>query len=121
MRPLICILLIALLAGCETKKEARLQAHEAFMEGQMQAQQQMKKDLPPQVVIEGPVNNHVVAWQDGLTVAKAIVTADYTGFMNPVLVRVVRNGQIVAELRGIDLLHHQDEALQPGDIVDIVP
>jgi hypothetical protein len=41
--------------------------------------------------------------------------------MNPRLVRVLRGGQVAGELRGIDLLHHQDMDLEPGDTVIIVP
>jgi hypothetical protein len=41
--------------------------------------------------------------------------------MNPVLIRVIRNGQMVDEVKGIDLLHGQDFPLEAGDIVDIIP
>jgi hypothetical protein len=41
--------------------------------------------------------------------------------MNPMLVRVTREGQIIAELKGSDLLRHKDVDLQPGDIVDVIP
>ena len=71
--------------------------------------------------MQGPVRNPVVPWTEGLTLAQAIVDADYTGFMNPKLVRVIRNGQIIEEMKGIDLLHHQDVPLETGNIVDIVP
>jgi hypothetical protein len=41
--------------------------------------------------------------------------------MNPILVRIIRNGQMIEEVKGIDLLHGHDTPLEPGDIVDIVP
>jgi hypothetical protein len=113
--------LVLFLAGCETKKEARLQAQQAYMAGQQQAAKQWQETRPPEVIIQGPVRNSVVPWTEDLTVAKAIVDADYTGFMNPASVRVIRNGQMVSELKGIDLLHHQDFPLQAGDIVNIAP
>jgi hypothetical protein len=122
MRAFTGILILLLLAtGCESKKAARLEAQQAYMAGQQQAAKQWQDTKPPTVAVQGSVQNHVVAWEEGMGVAKAIVTADYTGFMNPVLIRVVRNGQVVQEMKGIDLLHHQDFPLEPGDIVNIVP
>jgi hypothetical protein len=121
MRQVIGILLLFVFAGCVSKNEADMQARNAYLAGQAQAAKQWQAQQPPQVVVRGPVRNPVVPWVEDLTLAKAIVDADYTGFMNPILVRVIRNGQIVEELRGIDLLHRQDFPLQAGDIVDIVP
>jgi len=123
MRQVIGILslLVLLLAGCVSKKEAEMQARQAYLAGQQQAAKEWQSKRPPEVVVHGPVRNSVVPWVEDLTLAKAIVDADYTGFMNPVLVRVIRNGEMVEEMKGIDLLHHQDFPLQPGDIVELVP
>jgi hypothetical protein len=41
--------------------------------------------------------------------------------MNPRLIRVLRAGQMAGELQGIDLLHHKDLDLEPGDNVIIIP
>ena len=120
-RGAISILLILLLAGCVSKKEAELKAQQAYMAGQAQAAKQWQSQRPPEVVVRGPVRNPVLPWTEGLTLAKAIVDADYTGFMNPILVRVIRNGVMIEEMKGIDLLHGRDVPLEPGDIVDIVP
>jgi hypothetical protein len=117
----ILSLLVLLLAGCVSKKEANLQAREAYLAGQQQAAKQSQSEQPPQIVVRGPVRNPIVPWEDDLTLAKAIVAADYTGFMNPVLIRVIRNGQMIEAMKGIDLLHHQDFPLEPGDIIDITP
>jgi hypothetical protein len=56
-----------------------------------------------------------------LTLTRAIAAAYYTAYMNPMVVRVLRNGQIVGDFKGIDLLRHQDMVLQPGDTVLIMP
>jgi hypothetical protein len=104
-----------------SKKQAQLQARQAYLAGQAQAARQWQAQQPPEVVVRGPVRNPVVPWTDGLTLAQAIVDADYTGYMNPMLIRVIRNGQLVEETKGIDLLHHHDFPLEPGDIVDVVP
>jgi len=87
------------------------------MAGQQQALKNWQSQAPPEVMVQGKVRNPVVAWTEDLTLARAIVAADYTGFMNPVVVRVVRNGRVVVEMRGIDLLHGRDAPLQAGDIV----
>jgi hypothetical protein len=56
-----------------------------------------------------------------MKLSQAVVAADYTGFMNPTLIRVLRNGQPAGEFKGVDLLHHQDMELEDGDTVVIVP
>jgi hypothetical protein len=120
-RGAIGILLVLCLAGCVSRKQADLQAREAYLAGQAQATKQWQAEHPPEVIVQGPVRNRVVPWTEGLTLAKAIVDADYTGFMNPVLVRVIRDGQMIDEMKGSDLLHGRDVPLKPGDVVDIVP
>ena len=119
-RVISIIVLICVLAGCVSKKTADERARQAFQAGQDQAAKQWQEKRPPEVVVRGPVRNPAIPWTEDLTLAKAIVDADYTGFMNPVLVRVIRNGQMVEEVKGIDLLHGQDFPLEAGDIVDIV-
>jgi len=121
MRLAIGIFAVLFLAGCVSKKQADLQARQAYIAGQAQAAKQWQSQQLPEVIVQGPVRNRVVPWTEGLTLAQAIVDADYTGFMNPMLVRVIRNGQIIEEMKGVDLLHHRDVPLEAGDIVDIVP
>lgn len=127
MRTLLCFLLFALLAGagCVSEKKAREEAREAYVAGQQQAMQTAAhahaEQLGPVVFIQGPVRNHVVSWEEGLKLSQAIVQADYTDFMNPVLVRVLRHGQVAGEFKGIDLLHHEDMDLAEGDTILLVP
>ena len=128
MSKVISILpLVLVLAGCASKKESDLQARLAYMAGQadaakqMQSQSQSQSPRPLEVMVRGRVRNPSVPWDEDMTLAKAIVDADYTGFMNPVVVRVIRDGQMIEEMKGIDLLHGHDLPLQPGDIVELVP
>jgi hypothetical protein len=118
-------LLAALAAGgCVSKKKEQLAAQQAYIAGQQQAMQaaaQARQQQGPVVYLQGPVRNPVIEWKEGLTLSQAIVAADYTGFMNPVLIRVLRNGQVAGEFKGIDLLHHQDMDLEEGDTVIITP
>lgn len=121
MRPVIGILfsLLLLITGCVSKREANLEKQQAYLAGQ-QAAQRSQSPPPPQVTVQGPVQNPVIPWTPDLTVAKAIVDANYTGFMTPVFVRVIRKGQMVEELKGVDLLHHQDFPLEPGDLIILI-
>jgi hypothetical protein len=127
MRTAVLSLLLAVLAGagCVSQNKAREQAREAYMAGQQQAmraaQQSREEQHGPVVFVKGPVRNPVVPWEEGMKLSQAIVQADYTSFMNPMLVRVLRNGQVAGEFKGIDLLHHEDMELEQGDTVLIVP
>lgn len=121
-----CAALFALLlvTGCVSERKAKLEQQQAYIAGQEQALKaaginpnQPRKQV---VFVQGPVRNPVVPWTEGMMLSQAIVTADYTGFMNPVLVRVIRAGQVVAEMKGIDLLHHEDASLEPGDVVQLI-
>jgi hypothetical protein len=120
-----CLVVLALsvaAAGCVSTKKAQMQARQAYMNGQeqaLQAQQGARMAQGPVVFFQGPVQNTIVPWKDGMTLTQSIVDAVYTGFMNPEVVRVMRGGQIAGEFKGIDLLHHQDMDLQPGDTVII--
>jgi hypothetical protein len=86
-----------------------------------QAARRAREEQGPVVFMEGPVRNPVVPWEEGMKLSEAIVKAEYTSFMNPMLVRVLRNGQVAGQFKGIDLLHHEDMALEDGDTVLIVP
>lgn len=123
---LLCALLAALAAaGCVTKKKEQLAARQAFIAGQQQAMQAAaqarQQPQGPVVYVQGPVRNPVVEWKEGLTLSQAIVAAEYTAFMNPLVIRVLRNGQVAGEFKGIDLLRHQDMDLEAGDTVIVVP
>jgi len=123
----LCILFAVLAgAGCVSEKKAQLEARQAYVAGQEQAMQaamqaRQQQQQGPVVFMQGPVSHPVVAWQEGMKLSQAIVTAEYTGFMNPRLIQVLRNGQVAGELKGIDLLHHEDLELEEGDTVVIVP
>jgi hypothetical protein len=122
---LLCIIVAGLIAtGCVSKKKAQDQARQAYLLGQQQAMQaslQARQQQGPSVLVQGPVRHPEVPWQEGMKLSQAVAAAEYTGFMNPRLIRVLRNGQVAGELKGIDLLHHQDIDLEAGDTVLVVP
>src|SRR6478735_4708387 len=86
---LICLPL--LVAGCVSKTKAKLNAQQAYIAGQQQAMMTMQQDKHS-VQVRGNVKNTSVPWFEGLTVAKAIVAAEYQGTHDPTSVIVVRNG-----------------------------
>jgi hypothetical protein len=128
MRTAVLGILFAVMAGagCVSEKKAHLEARAAYVAGQEQAMQaamqaQQQQHQGPVVFVQGQVRHAVVVWQEGMKLSQAIVAAVYTGFTNPGLIRVLRNGQIAGEFRGIDLLHHEDMELEEGDTILIVP
>lgn len=100
------------LTGCVSKARAKAEVRAAYLAGQ-QAQFQ-----GPSVRINGPVKNPVLPWTPGLTLMKAIVSAEYEGATDPAEIIVVHGGMATrVEVR--QLLAGEDVPLQPGDIVQI--
>jgi hypothetical protein len=64
------------------------------------------------------VQNPEVAWTNGLTLAQAIIEANYTGSGNPREIILTRQGQ-TSRIVPRDLLHGHDVPLQPGDTITI--
>ncbi len=124
---LLAFLLIAA-TGCVSQKKANERAREAYMQGQQQAMQtamQTRQDQQaaegPVVYVQGPVRHSQVPWEEGMKLSQVVAAAEYTGFMNPRHIRLLRNGQLAGELKGVDLLRHQDLDVEKGDTVLVVP
>jgi hypothetical protein len=119
----LCLALISG-AGCASQKKKQLESQRAFVAGQeqaMQAAMRARQEQGPVVFVQGQVRNSAVPWEEGMKLSQAVVAAEYTAFMNPRLVRVMRAGKVAGEFKGIDLLHHEDMELQNGDTILIVP
>jgi len=112
-------LLLSFTTACETKSRARLEARQAYIAGQEQALAQTGPK-PKIVTVTGQVRNSVIPWTEDLTLAKAIVAAEYTGYLNPRLIRLIRDG-IPTDIKASALLNGQDMPLQPGDTIQVVP
>src|SRR5512137_517150 len=124
-RSLCCLVLAAVaFGGCVTKRKANAKAREAFLAGQQQAmvrmQQTQLQTQGPSVTVNGEVRNHVVPWTEGLTLAKALLAADYYGTADPGQIFVVHNGR-ATRIEAKQLLTGVDIPLQPGDIVQLLP
>jgi hypothetical protein len=122
----LCCLLIAALAlsGCVSKSKADARAKAAFMAGQQQAIANMQKAQAqaagPCVTVNGEVRNRIVPWIEGMTLAKALLAADYYGATDPGEILIVHNG-VATRVEARQLLTGVDIHLQPGDIVQLMP
>jgi len=116
----IMVLLAFLTSGCMAKNKADAQARAAFFAGQRQAVEMVQRAqaMGPTVTILGPVRNPTIPWTNELTLAKALIAADYFGRTDPSEILVVRNGQATTH-DPKKLLNGEDVPLQPRDIIEI--
>jgi hypothetical protein len=109
--------------GCVSKSKAKDQARTAYIAGQQAAmarmQQMQTQGQGPCVTVNGEVRNHVVPWTEGMTLAKALVAADYLGAADPAQIIILHNG-IGTRVEPRQLLSGVDIPLQPGDVVHLM-
>jgi outer membrane lipoprotein-sorting protein len=119
MNILFGILILALVAaGCVTKSKADAQARAAYIAGQEAAYKSMGGTMTD-VVVLGDVQKHEVPWVEGLTLAQALATANYTGQHDPQTIVLKRN-TVETQIDPKQLLSGQDVSLQPGDVISVV-
>jgi hypothetical protein len=112
------LLILLATSGCTTKASANAQAQAAFMRGQQEALKQQQQNAPS-VYFRGDVKKPSVPWTEDLTLAQALVAAEYTGLWDPHTILIIRKGETFKidpkrVLRGVE-----DPLLEPGDIVEI--
>jgi hypothetical protein len=106
--------------GCASQSKARLKEQNAYLAGQNAA---LRRELQAAgqtsgVTIDGPVQNPLVPWVDGLTLAQAIATADYIGPDSPKQIIITRHGE-TATLDAKVLLDGTDVPLKKGDVIEL--
>jgi hypothetical protein len=69
-------------------------------------------------MVIGAVQNPQVQWVNGMTLAQAIASANYTGTDQPKQIIITRNGE-TASMDASDLLNGKDVPLQAGDIIEL--
>lgn len=111
-------LLALALCGCESKGKRQAELRAAHMAGQLQAMARAQQAREPSVTVVGAVRNPQLAWTEELTVAKAIVEAQYYGLHDPTVIVVVRSGKEI-RINPKRLLAGEDVALEPGDTLEI--
>jgi hypothetical protein len=119
MRIYLGILMLALAAtGCVSKSEADARARAAYVAGQQAAYQSMQGSMTD-IVVLGNVQKHHVPWVDGLTLAQALATANYTGSQDPKEIILKRNS-VETQVDPKKLLNGRDMPLQPGDVISVI-
>jgi protein involved in polysaccharide export with SLBB domain len=120
MSLLWCLAITALLpvCGCVSKSTAEAQARAAYMAGQKDAYAKIVAEDRTNITVVGDVKSPKVPWVEGMTLAQAIATADYTGIMNPKEITLMRRGQRAA-IDPKNLLNGHDVPLEPGDTIFI--
>ena len=120
--PLLALALALGSSGCISKSKAEAQAHAAFVAGEQQAMERMRQAQVqgPTVTFVGPVRNSLVPWTAELTLAKAIVAADYFATKDPNEIIIPRGGEEI-RVDPKSLLGGEDVPLQPRDIVELKP
>jgi hypothetical protein len=116
------LLALPFLCGCVSKHKAQMEARQAYMVGQQQAMAQQANQPQTTILavsVSGKVTNHIILWSEDLTLAKAIVEANYIGLFNPKLIRVTRPGETI-DVDPNDLLKGKDVPLQVGDAIQII-
>jgi hypothetical protein len=114
----IAAALLPLLGGCVTKAEAQRKAREAFIAGQQETFRQMQLNQTPSVTFMGPVKNATVPWTIDLTLAHALLSAEYTGRTDPREIVLIRRG-VAQRIDPQKLLAGDVIPLQAGDIIQV--
>jgi hypothetical protein len=104
MRTALVLLVGLALAGCVTRTTQVLAP---------------PAEQKPVIWVRGDVKNRAVPWDEEMTLSRAIVAAQYTGFSDPHAISILRAGQTY-KVSARDLLKQRDDPpLQPGDVVVI--
>lgn len=115
---LVSVLVCLTCTSCVSKSKAQAQARTAFLAGQQQAaiMNQRAPFQGPTVTILGEVKNNIVPWTADLTLAKALLAANYYGSSDPTEILVQRGTQEI-RYNSAKLLSGEDLQLQPNDVV----
>ncbi|MEI9863179.1 MAG: hypothetical protein WDN00_01190 [Limisphaerales bacterium] len=114
----LVILTLMPLCGCVTKSKARADARAAYVAGQRDAYASIAVAQDTNIKVNGPVQNSNVPWVEGMTLAQAIATANYTGRGRPEEIILLRRGES-ATIDPRDLLNGHDVPLEPGDAITL--
>jgi hypothetical protein len=112
------LLLVTCGFGCVTKREADARARAAFLEGQNRALMTRSTMQGPNVTFIGPVRNRMIPWMTGMTLAQAVIAADYTGPQDPKLIIIKRQDEEIP-VNPQHLLGGVDVPVVAGDVIEI--
>ena len=105
------------LGGCASK--GKVDPRNAFLEGQQRAWTAQQLNEEPAVFFSGMVRNPRVPWTEGLTLARGLLAAEYTGALDPTRIQITREGVTrIVDVRRL-LRGQDDPLLEPGDVVEV--
>ena len=113
------LLLVLAASACTTKSKATAQAQAAFAAGQQQQAMTAAQNQAPTVTFRGDVKNPVVPWTEDLSLAAALVAAEYRGLWDPHSISITRNGKTYRINPRRLLSGAENPPLEPGDIVEV--
>src|SRR5262245_12408009 len=105
------LIAVVLLCGCKSSRQAAPAVRaepSAFTD-----------DGHARVIIKGIVRYPVILWTEDLTVARAIVTAEYLGTRDPVIISIQRGREKYYVDPARLVLGIVDPWLEPGDVVEL--
>lgn len=116
----LLVLTLCFLTGCVSKRAAEARARAAFLSGEQQevTMRRRAQIQGPTVTVLGEVRNELVPWTADLTLASALVEAEYYGRTDPTSITIQRDGkEIPCDPRR--LLTGQDVPLEPNDVIQL--
>jgi hypothetical protein len=115
--PATLLPLLLMTAGCVTKTDANARVREAYSTGRKQgAASQLNSNM---IWVVGNVQNPNIPWTDDLTLAKAIIAANYLNPGDPGQIVLRREGIVPRFFSAQQLLYGFDMPLEPGDIIEL--
>ncbi len=113
------LLLLVLVAGCVSKAKSDAKARAAFFAGQQQGM--AEQAAANSVWVVGNVRTPIIPWSEDLTLAKALIAADYLGAGDPREIVLQRKGQPPRYVHVKQLLNGFDLPLVAGDRIEVRP
>ncbi len=116
------ILLLAaifLLCGCVTESASELRSRNAYERGRASAVQPAPVSVA--VTVIGPVRHRSILWTDGLTLARAIIGAEYLLEKDPSAIFLTRGAQTMQFTAAQLLGGNEGPVLMPGDVIEVRP
>lgn len=111
--------LLTLGAGCVTQKTAALREEEAFAQGAREGMVSAKEPSEDWIIVQGDVRNIAIPWKEDLTLAEAILQAEYTGRRDPRFLRIISADGEIINIDPKTLLYGEDYFLKKGDLIEI--
>jgi hypothetical protein len=105
-------------SGCVTRSQAEADEHEAYLDGQRDAFASVAEANRTSIMVIGQVQNREIPWKDGMTLAQAIVAANYVSNFNPREIILLRRGKSIS-IDPKELLRGHDVPLEPGDTITL--